>query len=307
MEIKGTVIKSTGSNYWVKVDGEIVEAKIRGKFRLKGFKATNPVAVGDYVGLKKDESDWVIDKIEERKNYLIRKSTNLSKQHHIIASNVDLIVVIATLAEPYTTYEFIDRITVSAEAYDIDCLIVLNKIDLLNSEKEKFLHEDFIATYQKAGIEVLETSVNTNFNIDELKKKLKSKTSILTGHSGVGKSSLIKAIDRNIDLRISQVSDYHKTGKHTTTFAEMFEINLPAKIIDTPGLRAFGVVDFEKENLSHYFKEFQGLLGQCKFQNCNHNNEPGCIIIEKVEAEEIAFSRYKSYLNLFHEEYNPYR
>lgn len=307
MEIKGTVIKSTGSNYWVKVDGEIVEAKIRGKFRLKGFKATNPVAVGDYVGLKKDESDWVIDKIEERKNYLIRKSTNLSKQHHIIASNVDLIVVIATLAEPYTTYEFIDRITVSAEAYDIDCLIVLNKIDLLNSEKEKFLHEDFIATYQKAGIEVLETSVNTNFNIEELKKKLKDKTSILTGHSGVGKSSLIKAIDKNIDLRISQVSDYHKTGKHTTTFAEMFEINLPAKIIDTPGLRAFGVVDFEKENLSHYFKEFQSYLGQCKFQNCNHNNEPGCIIIEKVEAGEIAFSRYKSYLNLFHEEYNPYR
>jgi len=307
VEIRGTVIKSTGSNYWVKLTDEIVAAKIRGKFRLKGIKATNPVAVGDEVFLKQDNVDWIIEKIEDRKNYLIRKSTNLSKQHHIIASNVDLIVVIATLAQPYTTSEFIDRITITAEAYDIDCLIVLNKVDLLSSEKEKFLFDEFIETYKKANIKVLETSVKSGLNIDLLKIELKNKTSILTGHSGVGKSSLIKAIDENIDLRISQVSEYHKTGKHTTTFAEMFEINLPARIIDTPGLRAFGVVDFEKENLSHYFKEFQAHLGLCKFQNCNHVNEPGCIILEKVEQGEIAFSRYKSYLNLFHEEYNPYR
>lgn len=307
MQIKGVIIKSTGSNYWVKTPENLVEAKLPGKFRLEGNKATNPIAVGDLVELTQDNQQWLIQNIEPRKNYLIRKSTNLSKQHHIIAANVDLILIVATLKQPYTTYEFINRITLTAEAYDIDYAIVLNKTDLLTKPKDTWLREEFIETYQKANIPVIEASVKTNSGIDEIKNIIKNKTVLLSGNSGVGKSSLIKQIDPNINLKISQVSDAHKTGKHTTTFAEMFSLSLPAKVIDTPGLRAFGLVDIDKENLSHYFREFKSLLGMCKFKNCQHINEPGCAVIQQVEENKIAQSRYKSYLNIYYETHQTYR
>lgn len=306
--MEGTVHKSTGSNYIVKTNNGFVTAKIRGKFRIKGIKATNPVAVGDRVVLIEENNQWIINEIKERRNYLIRRATNLSKQYHIVAANVDQVFVIATLAAPYTTYEFIDRISISAEAYDIPFVIILNKIDLLQKGKEKMLYGQFLENYEKAGIQVIETSVKNNIGIDDVLELFQKKTTLITGHSGVGKSSLIKAIDANLNLKVSTVSDFHKTGKHTTTFAEMFELeHQNANIIDTPGLRAFGIIDFEKENLSHYFKEFQPFLGDCKFPNCRHINEPGCIIKEKLESGEISTYRYKSYLNLFEEEYNPYR
>lgn len=307
MQIKGVIIKSTGSNYWVKTPENLVEAKLPGKFRLEDNKATNPIAVGDLVELTQDNQQWLIQNIEPRKNYLIRKSTNLSKQHHIIAANVDLILIVATLKQPYTTYEFINRITLTAEAYDIDYAIVLNKTDLLTKAKDTWLREEFIETYQKANIPVIEASVKTNSGIDKIKIIIKNNTVLLSGNSGVGKSSLIKQIDPNINLKISQVSDAHKTGKHTTTFAEMFSLSLPAKVIDTPGLRAFGLVDIDKENLSHYFREFKSLLGMCKFKNCQHINEPGCAVIQQVEENKIAQSRYKSYLNIYYETHQTYR
>lgn len=305
---KGIVIKSTGSWYMVrKEDGCYVECRIRGKFRTEGIRTTNPLAVGDVVEIDETNDGYVIGKIGERKNYIIRKSTNLSKEAHIIAANIDLALVIATVNYPETSPVFIDRFLVTAEAYNIPAMVVFNKADLYD-EEDDLLMRAYIDLYQKAGYACLAVSAVTGENIDRLKAVLKDKITVLSGLSGVGKSSLVNRIEPGLSLKTGSISDAHNTGKHTTTFAEMFELSEGGFIIDTPGLRGFGLIRMEKEELSHYFPEIFARAGQCKFYNCMHIHEPGCAVIEAVGSGEISESRYVSYVGMFEEETeNKYR
>lgn len=300
---RGLVIKSTGSWYQVKSESnEMIECRIKGKFRLKGIDTTNPIAVGDYVTFELvEDGTGVINAIEPRKNYIIRKSVNLSKKAHIIASNIDQAFLIVTLKNPQTYPSFIDRFLVSAEAYDIPVILLFNKIDLLDDEENKELDE-LINIYENIGYECLKISVKENENIQSIKDLFKDKASVIGGHSGVGKSSLINALDPNLDIRVGEISDSHKQGKHTTTFAEMHALDFGGYIIDTPGIRGLGLVDIEKENLSHYYPEMAARMHDCKFNNCVHINEPKCAIKEAVEEEEIAVSRYNTYLSLYQED-----
>lgn len=309
IEQLGTVFKSTGSWYRIQTDtGEWVEARLKGKFRIKGIKATNPVAVGDRVKLHTDkDGNLLISHIENRKNYLIRKSTNLSKQVHILAANIDQVVLIATVKKPFTTKEFIDRISITAEAYNIPFTLILNKSDLIQTENEEALFQDYLHTYRSIGIEVIKNSLKKDVELTPVKELLRNKTSLVSGMSGVGKSSLINAIDPSLTLKVGDVSNSHKTGKHTTTFAEMHELSIGGNIIDTPGLRAFGVIDFEKENLSHYFVEMQQFFNTCKFHNCLHLKEPGCKVRVAVEEGNIPKSRYQTYLNIMQESNSIHR
>lgn len=298
--MKGTVYKSTGSWYLVKTDdGTFYECRIKGKFRIHGIKNTNPVAVGDHVIFEMEVKTGlgVITEILERENYLIRKSVNLSKQTHILAANIDQLFLVVTLKEPTTMTTFMDRILITAEAYGIRPILVFNKIDIYNSE-ELLDMEHLIGLYHDIGYESIRVSAFLQQNISSLREKMKDRVSIFAGHSGVGKSSLINAVEPGLDLRTKEISQQHLQGQHTTTFAEMFDLSEGGQIIDTPGIRGFGVVDIEPEELADYFPEFFALKSSCKFNNCLHLNEPDCAIKDALEKDQLAWSRYQSYLQI---------
>ncbi len=299
--MKGVVIKSTGSWYTVLTESKtIFECRIKGLFRIKEIKSTNPIAVGDKVDFEMEEDGrGVIHAIEDRKNYIIRKSINLSKQSHIIAANVDQALLIVTLASPRTSAGFINRFLLTAEAYHIPTSIIFNKMDLVEEDKTAMKElDEFIAIYQKIGYDCHKVSATKKINIDLLKQLTKDKVTLISGHSGVGKSTLVNALDPNLHLRVGEISDAHAKGKHTTTFAEMHQLAYGGSIIDTPGIKELGLVDMEKEEITDYFPEIRGLKNQCKFNNCLHLNEPKCAVIEAVEKGEIAESRYNSYLGI---------
>ncbi len=298
--MKGIVIKSTGSWYSVRLtDGEKIEARIKGKFRLKGIKSTNPIAVGDNVVLKKEEDGTaVISDIEKRKNYIVRKSVNLSKRSHILAANVDQAILIVTLSQPKTYTEFIDRFLVSAEAYHIPTIIIFNKIDVYTDEEKDEL--SFLKhCYENVGYQCLTVSATEEINLDAVKEVMKGKTSVISGHSGVGKTTLLNTIEPALDLKTSEISEMHSQGKHTTTFAEMFELHFGGFLIDTPGVKAFGLIDFKKEELSHYYLEMRNILNDCHFNNCVHINEPKCAVKDALENNEISAFRYKNYVSIY--------
>ena len=305
--MKGIVVKSTGSWYSVRMDsGEVMECRIKGKFRMKGIKTTNPVAVGDVVEVEVNPDGAVINRIEDRKNYIIRKSTNLSKEAHIIAANVDQAVLVVTVNHPVTSTVFIDRFLATAEAYNIPAVLVFNKIDLYGEEDRAMLG-GLMAIYRKIGYPCYPVSAVTGENVDEVKVLLKDKVTLLSGMSGVGKSSLINRIEPGLGLKVAAISDAHDSGKHTTTFAEMFPLSEGGFIIDTPGLRSFGMIDMKKEELSHFFPEIFAKAEGCRFYNCSHTHEPGCAVMEAVENDEISESRYASYLSMMEESGEKYR
>ena len=309
---KGLVIKSTGSWFTVETEnGDLFECKIKGKFRIKGIKSTNPVAVGDHVEFSiqstaGEKNIGLITSISERKNYIIRRSQNLSKQSHIIAANIDQAVLVVTLAYPVTTTTFIDRYLASAEAYRIPVLIVFNKTDRINDEERNLLRS-LIDTYTKIGYSCISTSATTLFGIDELKEALKNKINVFNGHSGVGKSTLINILEPGLLLKTSDISDIHNTGKHTTTFSSLYKLNFGGYIIDTPGIKAFGMLEMEAWEISHYFPEIFKISAKCQYNNCSHTHEPGCAVKTAVENNEIAQFRYISYLGLLEsdDKYRP--
>lgn len=301
---KGLVIKSTGSWYHVlQEDGTELTCKIRGKLRMDDIKSTNPVAVGDIVIL--DDDNVIVD-IEQRKNYIIRKASNLSKQSHIIAANVDQAVLIATVNYPVTTTVFIDRFLAAAEAYRIPVSIIFNKTDRYN-EDEMVQLEELKKIYKNIGYPVYNVSVKKDENFDEIKNIFKDKITVVAGHSGVGKSTLINRLEPGIKLKTAEISDSHLTGKHTTTFAEMHKLSFGGYIIDTPGIRGFGLYHIEKNELYHFFRELFKYSKKCRYNNCLHVNEPGCAVKEAVEKGEIALSRYNSYLNIYFDDNTKYR
>ncbi len=307
----GTVYKSTGSWYTVKAEnGLFYECKIKGKFRIQGIKSTNPVAVGDEVVFdietKGDETMGIIKEIKERENYIVRRSVNLSKRTHILASNIDQLFLVITLNNPPTFTSFIDRFLVTAEAYHIKTILLFNKIDTY-TEEESGEVKSLADLYRDIGYECMDISAKTGKNLDTLKGYMEGKVSIFAGHSGVGKSTLINAVEPTLDLKTKAISEQHQQGQHTTTFAEMYDLSFGAKIIDTPGVKGFGVVDIEKEELSDYFPEFFKRKEDCKFNNCLHIKEPNCAIKEALEKGEIAWSRYRSYLQILEGEDENYR
>tara|TARA_B100000073_G_scaffold23266_1_gene18154 strand:+ start:3264 stop:4193 length:930 start_codon:yes stop_codon:yes gene_type:complete len=302
----GTVYKSTGSWYSVKTDeGKFYQCKIKGKLRLENFKSTNPVAVGDRVNFSleynDDENLGIIQNILERKNYIVRKSVNLSKQSHILASNIDLLVMVITIKDPITTTSFIDRFLVNAEAYSIETLLVFNKYDIYDKE-EKNKIDTLLKIYSNIGYKCLLTSTVNNFNISKLKEEVTKKTIMFGGHSGVGKTSLINAIDASLELKVGDISSQHLQGKHTTTYAELFDLDSNTKLIDTPGIKGFGLVNFKKEEISDFFPEFLREKNGCKFSNCLHLNEPNCRIKEMVKKNIISSSRYENYIQILNDE-----
>lgn len=307
----GTVYKSTGSWYNVKAeDGTFINCRIKGKFRIKGIKSTNPVAVGDVVDFNLealgDETIGVISNIHDRRNYIIRKSINLSKRTHIIAANVDIAFLLVTIKKPVTFTDFIDRFLVTCEAYSVTPVLLFNKTDMYT--EEELLDVNYLAdTYKEIGYECVGISAKTGKNVDKIKALMTGKTSIFSGHSGVGKSTLVNAIESSLDLKTSGISEQHKQGQHTTTFAEMFDLSFDARIIDTPGIKGFGIVDMEKYEVGDYFPEFLERKSECKFNNCLHIDEPKCAIKEALEDGEIAWSRYKSYLQILEGEEENYR
>lgn len=299
--MEGIVVKSTGSWYEVmKPSGEIINCRLKGKFRLQGLKHTNPVTVGDKINyeMEPNSENGVIFSIEPRKNYIIRKSSNLSKQTHIIASNIDQAILMVTIAFPNTSLGFIDRFLVTAEAYHIPTTIIFNKVDLCNNGLEYVLQETIDLYHKKVGYAYLKTSVNDKIGLDEVKELLENKTTLVAGHSGVGKSSLLNAIEPNLNLRTGIISKTSFNGQHTTTFAQMHPLSFGGFIIDTPGIREFGVVDLNNAELSHYFKEMKPFIGKCKFNNCQHIHEPHCAVLEALEAGQIPSERYQSYLSI---------
>lgn len=296
-------MKSTGSWYLVKADnGSLLECRLKGKIRLEDRKTTNPVAVGDIVELQMDaDGSNQIVTILPRKNYIIRKSINLSKQAHIIASNLDQAILVATLVAPRTSLGFIDRFLVTAEAYRINAKIVFNKCDLLDEEMIE-LQNDIIKLYTDIGYQCYSISSFNTDDVEMIKGLLKDKTTLLSGHSGVGKTTLINAIDSKLDLRTGDISSAHLKGMHTTTFAELFPLSFGGNIIDSPGIKELGLVEMKKEEIGHYFPEIRALLNQCKFNNCIHVNEPHCAILKAVEEGRISEERYQSYLGILNGE-----
>ena len=298
--MEGIVIKSTGSWITVRtVAGDIYNCKIRGTFRLKDIDATNPIAVGDHVDfeLNEGEKTGLITNIHARKNYIIRKSVKLSKQVQILATNIDLAFLIVTPDLPKTSTGFIDRFLATAQAYRIEAVLLFNKSDLFEGELE-VMQDEIISIYEQIGYLCLKISATTGSDIDELKKLMKGKVSLFAGHSGVGKSTIIKALEPGLEIKIGEISEYHLKGMHTTTFAEMFPLSFGGFIIDTPGIREFGMAEFNKEEISHYFPEMLERLNNCQFNNCLHINEPKCAIKEAVEKGEIHASRYYNYLGM---------
>lgn len=296
----GRVIKSTGSWYDVRNDdGEVVQCRLRGKIRLDGLRTTNPVAVGDWVNFERerDKDTCVIDKIMPRTNVIVRKSVNLSKESHVIASNVDQAILVATIAQPRTSTGFIDRFTVTAEAYHIPVVIVFNKCDLYNDEQNAAA-EELMRVYNGIGYQSFVISAKTGYNCDRLKTIMKDKISMFSGHSGVGKSALVNRLDPDLDIRVGEISEVHEKGKHTTTFAQMYELGFGGYIIDTPGIKEFALFDMEKETLAQRFPEMRALMHDCRFNNCTHLHEPHCAIKTAVEEGVIADWRYENYCNM---------
>ncbi len=307
----GRVYKSTGSWYTVKTNlGHIYECRIKGKFRIKGIKSTNPIAVGDFVDfeLEKDSNQelGVIHNIHDRKNYVIRKSVNLSKQTHIIAANIDQVFLLITINNPPTLTSFIDRFLVTANAYSINTILLFNKIDTYDDDAIKQVTY-LINIYRKIGYECIEISAKTKKNIDKIKALMHEKVSMFSGHSGVGKSTLVNSIEPKLNIKTKEISTLYMQGQHTTTFAEMFDLSFNAKIIDTPGIKGFGVVDMDKEEVGDYFPEIFKLKTNCKFNNCLHIQEPNCAVKKALDTNEIAFSRYRSYLQIVEGEDEQYR
>ncbi len=296
---KGLVIKNTGSWYLVKTDdGSEVECKIKGNFRLKGIRSTNPVAVGDRVKIiRNQEGTAFITEIEDRKNYIIRRSSNLSKQSHIIASNLDQCMLIVTVNYPETSTTFIDRFLASAEAYRIPVCLVFNKTDRYSEDENRYL-DGLINLYTTIGYQCYKVSALNNIGIDEIKEALSRKITLFSGNSGVGKSTLINAILPGQNLKTGDISNVHNKGMHTTTFSEMFPVDGGGYIIDTPGIKGFGTFDMEEEEVGHYFKEIFKFSANCKYGNCTHRHEPGCAVREAVEKHYISESRYTSYLSI---------
>ncbi len=307
----GTVYRSTGSWYSVKgTDGQFYECRIKGKFRIKGIKSTNPIAVGDIVDFtaerQGDEEQGVIHHIHDRKNYIIRRSVNLSKQTHIIAANLDQVFLLVTLNNPTTFASFIDRFLATAEAYEVRVVILFNKIDAYNEDEQ--LEVKWLAkVYRDIGYECVGISATTGKNVDKVKEMMQDAVSMFAGHSGVGKSTLVNAIEPSLALKTAEISEQHQQGQHTTTFAEMFDLSFEAQIIDTPGIKGFGVVDMDKDEVGDYFPEFFRLKGHCKFNDCLHLEEPGCAVKEALETGEVALSRYRSYLQIIEGEDENYR
>jgi len=307
----GTVYKSTGSWYTVKTNlGAMYQCRIKGKFRLKGIKSTNPIAVGDVVDFEletnNDTTTGVINTIHDRKNYIVRKSVNLSKQTHVIAANIDQVFLLITIDNPPTFTSFIDRFLVTAEAYSVKTILLFNKIDTYNDttlDEVKYLAH----VYRKIGYECIGISAATGKNIDKVKTLMADKVSMFAGHSGVGKSTLVNAIEPGLDIKTKAISTQHSQGQHTTTFAEMFDLSFGAKIIDTPGIKGFGVVDMDKEEVGDYFPEFFQLKQECKFNNCLHKEEPKCAVKAALDNDEVSFSRYRSYLQILEGEDEHYR
>ena len=304
--MKGLVYKSTGSWYSVKSEnGDTFDCKIKGKLRLENINSTNPVVVGDFVEFDIEDQDQqevgIIKKIFERRNYILRKSVNLSKQTHILASNIDLLLLVITLKNPITTTSFIDRFLVSAEAYSIKTLLVFNKCDLYDEVDEESLNS-LINIYYNIGYEIIKTCTKTGKGIKELEKKISNKTIMLGGHSGVGKTSIINAIDGALNLKVGNISDQHSQGKHTTTYAELHDLDNNIKLIDTPGIKGFGLVNYNIDEISNFFPEFFNVKSKCKFNNCIHLNEPKCYVKEKVNSGEISKSRYDSYIQIINDD-----
>lgn len=297
--MRGLVIKNTGSWYLVKTDeGNCVECKIKGNFRLKGIRSTNPVAVGDYVHIiLNQEGTAFISEIEDRKNYIIRRASNLSKQSHIIAANLDQCMLIVTVNYPETSTTFIDRFLASAEAYRVPVKLIFNKIDTYNEEEKSYL-EALIHLYTSIGYPCFKVSAKQQIGIEAINNELEGKITLLSGHSGVGKSTLINAILPDATAKTGEISSVHKKGMHTTTFSEMFELPQNGYLIDTPGIKGFGTFDMEEEEISHYFPEIFRTSADCKYGNCTHRNEPGCAVRQAVENHYISESRYNSYLNM---------
>lgn len=295
----GLIIKNTGSWYTVKTDdGRIVECKVKGNFRLKGIRSTSPVAVGDYVDIIMNaEGTALISAIDDRKNYIIRKASNLSKQSQIIAANLDQALLIITIKQPETSTTFIDRFLAGAEAYRVPVVLVFNKTDLLNDD-ERHYQQQMVTLYETIGYPCIEISAETGMGINQLQTFLKQKVTLVSGNSGVGKSTLINAIIPHADQRTAEISNAHGTGMHTTTFSEMIELAEGGYLIDTPGIKGFGTFDIEREELTSYFKEIFEFSKDCKFNNCTHTHEPGCAVLQAVENHYISASRYQSYLNM---------
>lgn len=293
-------MRATGSWYEVLHEGGILRARMRGKLRLRGVRSTNPIVVGDVVTcFAGDDGEWLITDIEPRRNYIIRRASNLSKESHIIAANIDRAMLVVTLAEPYTAPEFIDRFLVTCEAYKVPVTILLAKIDLLGEASEAV--EEFHRIYEGIGYEVIDISATEGVGVERVKAMLEGKTTLLSGNSGVGKSTLVRAIDPTIDIRTGEISESFHKGKHTTTFSTMYRV-AGGFVIDTPGVKGFGLIDIEDDELWHYFPEMISRAGECRFFNCTHTHEPHCAVMEAVKSGEIAFSRYESYLKILDED-----
>lgn len=298
--MKGVVIKSTGTWYQVFIYEKNIEisARLKGLFRTEGMRDTNPIAIGDTVTLETELGDYVISEIETRKNYVIRQSPKQKNLRHIIASNIDLAAVVVSIAKPRTSSGFIDRFLISTEAYRIPSLIIINKIDEIG-KKEQAILEDWKREYSKIGYDIICTSATNHLGVDQVIAKLENKRTLFSGHSGVGKSSLLNAIDPSLELKTGVISKVHEKGMHTTTFSELFRLSaIQAEIIDTPGIKEFGVVQMENYELKDYFKEFVPYLNQCKFHNCMHINEPDCSVVHALKKGEIAPWRYKNYIQI---------
>ena len=297
----GLVLKSTGSWYEVLADGVRYQCRIRGKLRLKGVRSTNPVVVGDWVKFEADEQGgYVISAIEPRHNYIIRRASNLSKESHIIAANIDQALLVVTLFSPETALEFVDRFLVTCEAYKVPVTILLAKIDLARQHPEAV--EEFYSIYEKAGYKIVEVSATEGEGIEIVRELLRGKTTLLSGNSGVGKSTLVAAVEQGLDIKTGEISQSHHKGKHTTTFSTMYPLAEGGYIIDTPGIKGFGLIDIDDAELAHYFPEMMRYLPDCRFYNCSHTHEPGCAVVEAVKSGEIAYPRYESYLKIMDED-----